>query len=696
MKYFSILLTLCFFAASPAASTTPDEIKRLQNQLNYLGYDAGNVDGKYGKNTEQALKDFLLENGHDNLDSFGHAALIHINNFFIGTGYDINALVRADDHLTSSALMKVKLPPDPRVIKNYDRFFQYRTERLPYEFSSTHWLWEEEGSNGQLLDKENCYKKLLNFDSPTTPTSRERDLVHCQNSFLTYAVADFVGGRRLYKELFLEMARSKPDYWTYKASNSRDNNPNYYHLPGIMATFYSFYAANKGFLGYNIEEQLEVENYFKRKAFSETFERDGDGKTKLCPITDPMRLEQDTHIINNCGSVRLRFAAGELALAIVTQDMALWQKGLWDLDFALSMINNEGFFVPLSAKGCKALGYSWLTSQLFSLNVEVLKLADFDLLGYRTRNGKTVSDAYEMLFKQYEDITISNHIANKGIGSASCGRKPYDTHNEFLLEQFGTLADGTLNDEWLPNMELFTNWSIRFVSEKRPEWLTVEDLSGIKVDPFISNYFTIHPFEFYNANNLEEIDSFWHSKATSELSKAPLNEAHILEGYTLTNNIYYIKAEKITIRPYLDNVKVNYLDGSKLILSGDFGFGHNKAEFQEWVDVYIDRDSNGILNAKISWITERSSQKPLSYFYAILPEAQERCGTFQEIADDSLPFIIVSSSAAEIEKQNCYNVVFKNNLKSSALKRYQQLSIASRDIIRILIENHTSWQLDKP
>ena len=693
MKYFAILVSLCFFLATSAFAITTDAVKRLQSQLNYLGYNAGSVDGQYGKKTENALKEFSAQNGYK-IDHFDEVALNVINNHFVDIGYDIYALLLEDDHLKNSELLKAKLPTDPRVIKDYDRFFQYRTERIPYEYSYyENWLWKEQGSDGQLLNKENCYKKLLGFEAPTTPTPRERDLTDCQNSFLTYAATDFINGRSLYAKLFLEMARSKPDNWIYKASNSRDNNPNFYHLPGIMATFYTFYAANKEFLGYSIDEQLEVETYFKRKAFSETFHRDGDGKTELCPFRNPMQLDKKIHATDNCGSVRLRFAAGELALAIVTQDTALWLKGLWDLDYALSMVNDEGFFVPLSAKGCRALGYSYDTSRLFSLNVEMLKLADFDLLGYRTRQGKTVSDAYEMLFKQYDDITISNHIAIKGIGAARCGRKPYKTHKEFLLQQFGTKTDGSLNDEWVPNMERFINWSIRFVSEERPEWLTSLNLSDIEVDPFIGNYFTVHPFEFYNANVLEEFDSVWHARTTDEEIKIQVLEAPTFENYELQKGIYYTNVQDINIRPYLNKTKVTYLTKRTLILSGDFGFGHNKAEFQEWVDVLVDRDAKEIINAKISWITEKSSKRPLSYFHAILPEAQRRCGKFEEIADDSVPFIVVSSSGAEVAKQNCYTSVFRENLKKPAFERYKQLSAASRNILEMLIQQHTSWPL---
>ena len=232
----------------------------------------------------------------------------------------------------------------------------------------------------------------------------------------------------------------------------------------------------------------------------------------------------------------MRFAAGELALAIVTQDRALWKKGLWDLDFSLSMINDEGFFVPLSAKGCKALGYTYSTSKLFSLNVEMLKLAGFNLLNYNSRHGKTISQAYEMLFKQYEDITISNHIAKKGFGAASCGVKPYKTHNEFLAWEAGfgdpVLSVGLVrgkkaydpNNNGDPDLSDYTSWSIRFVSEEHPEWLKENLLQDIKTDFDSNNYFTVSPFEIYNANVMSEPKSIWMDrvKIGKELKKAAL------------------------------------------------------------------------------------------------------------------------------------------------------------------------------
>ena len=79
-----------------------------------------------------------------------------------------------------------------------------------------------------------------------------------------------------------------------------------------------------------------------------------------------------------------------------------------------------------------------------------------------------------MLFKQYEDITISNHIAKKAIGSDSCGKKPYKTHEKFVLQEYDFDQEKVaraVKMNLMENHEDFMNWSIRFVSEKHPEWL---------------------------------------------------------------------------------------------------------------------------------------------------------------------------------------------------------------------------------
>ena len=171
------------------------------------------------------------------------------------------------------------------------------------------------------------------------------------------------------------------------------------------------------------------------------------------------------------------------------------------------MFNEDGFFIPHSAKGCRALGYLWDTSRLLSINSEILNLIGFNFLDYKMRHGKKVKFAYEQLFKQYEDVTITNYIAEKAIGSFACGNKPYKTHGEFIKWQ-----DKDGSGEWIPNKDNFINWSLRFVVENHPEWINDKLLDDIKVHWQLGAYFSIQPMEIYNANFAINHLDFWNKK----------------------------------------------------------------------------------------------------------------------------------------------------------------------------------------
>ncbi len=319
--------------------------------------------------------------------------------------YSDEAKEMMDDHVKSSELLKVPLPKTDRIIKDYKRYKFYRTNIQANNWHSQKYLWKED-IGGKILTKELCTKVISEFKVPSTPTIEEEIFKRCQRALMSYATIDFEGGIDLHGEIILNIATAEKDNWVYKNSGKDNFNPRDYQLWGVLSPLVTFYAVNYDQFNFTEDQHKTIQNYFKDKAMIERLDRDGNrSRTKLCPIKNPMKLNKKRHKVNNCGTVRLRFASAELALAIVMQDKELWSKGLWDLDYVLSMIGDEGYFIPTAAKGCKAIGYSYSTSQLFSTNVELLNLAKFNLLDYKTRHGKTLGEAYEQLFKIYDDIT---------------------------------------------------------------------------------------------------------------------------------------------------------------------------------------------------------------------------------------------------------------------------------------------------
>ena len=196
-----------------------------------------------------------------------------------------------DDHVKQSELLKVPLPSDNRIIKEYKRFKDYRKNHLANNWRGTDYLWKEVISKGQILTKDVCMKILAEFKLPKTGAKDKGIFQKCSRSFSDYAVINFDDGIQLYKELILKIATAKIDKWIYKDSGKDDFNPRDYQLWGTLAPITMFYAVNYEELNYTKEENKKIQQYLINKAMIERLDRDGNrSRRNLCPITDPMKL----------------------------------------------------------------------------------------------------------------------------------------------------------------------------------------------------------------------------------------------------------------------------------------------------------------------------------------------------------------------------------------------------------------------
>ena len=610
-----------------------------------------------------------------------------------------------NDHVKSSELLKVPLPKINRIIKDFDRYKDYRTNIMANNWHYTNFVWKEK-IGGKILTKEFCVNVISKFKVPTTPTIKEKVFKRCLNALMDYALINLDGGIKIFEEIILNITTSEKDYWVYKKSGKDNFNPRDYNLWGVFSPIIIFYAVNYDQFNYTEKQHAIIQKYFKDKAMIDRLDRDNNrSRTKLCPIDNPMKLSGKKHKINNCESVRLRFASAELALAIVMQDKELWAKALWDLDYVLSMTNNEGFFVPLSAKGCKALGYTWDTSKLFSMNVELLNLANFNLLDYKTRHGKTLSEAFEILFKQYNDITISKHIAKKAIGAYSCGYKPFKTHQKHLVYEFGgkKLYEEALEENWIPNKDDYINWSIRFVTEKHPEWLKGKFTPHeIKVFPWLSQYYYVQAFEIFNANIMSEGENLW----TKKLSEKPKDYEKKIAKAQITESISEPLEENFTIFNYengtfkLKSNNVNFISNTspikpkrqkadqlyKSIIKGNLINEVNKKVKIEEALVYkrkLDSDDQ-ILVINIG---EEPGEDAITPFFRHRDNIQKKCGTRFLNQWGWMSFISVTKNKKMAKNQQCHYDYFKETDDMEALELFESVLGGTNSILKYLKEN---------
>ena len=603
-----------------------------------------------------------------------------------------------DDHVKSSELLKVPLPKINRIIKDYERYKYYRTNVMANNWNHTQDLWKEE-IDGKILTKELCVKAISEFKVPSTPTIEEKIFKKCQNSLTDYATIDFEGGINLHEEIILNIATSEKDNWIYKNSGKDNFNPRDYQLWGVLSPLVTFYAINYDQFNFTEDQHKIIQKYFKNKAMIERLDRDGNrSRTKLCPIENPMKLNRKRHKVNNCGTVRLRFASAELALAIVMQDKELWSKGLWDLDYVLSMVGKEGHFIPTAAKGCKALGYSLSTSRLFSTNVELLSLAKFNLLDYKTRHGKTLAEAYEQLFKIYDDITLIKHIAKKGVGAASCGTKPFKTHMEHVIYERGGLEiyKQDLKLGRIPDKQYYINWSMRFVTEKHPEW--IEDKFSpheVKVFPFHGSYYHIQPIEIFNANIMSEGENLW----TKKLSEKPKDyeKKYRFSEFTIFNNengIFKLKSNDVKFASNTNPIKPNKQNDHELykaFIKGNLMTEDNKnIRFNEAL-VYQDKLDEMRSKILSIYIGERPNEDAIMPLFRHRENIKKKCGAlFMElnfIEGGWMNFVSETDKVNFAKNQQCIHNYFSETNDNESLELFETILAGTNSILKYLEDN---------
>ncbi len=601
-----------------------------------------------------------------------------------------------DDHVKSSELLKVPLPKINRIIKDYQRYKDYRINVMANNWHYTSYVWKEE-LDGKKLTKDFCTSIIIEFKVPTTPTIKEEIFKRCVYALMDYALIDFEGGIKLYEKIIFNIATADKDKWVYKKSGKDNFNPRDYNLWGNLSPIITFYAVNYDQFNYTVDQHKTIQNYFKNKAMVERFVRDGNrSRTKLCPIDNPMKLSGKKHKVNNCGSVRFRFASAELALAILMQDKELWAKGLWDLDYNLSMISKEGHYVNHVGKGCMALGYSYDTSKLISTNVELLNLANFNLLDYKTRHGKTIAEAYEQLFKIYEDITLVKHIAKKGIGAAACGRKPFKTHKEHIIWEHGGKKgyEEAIKENWIRNKDDYINWSIRFVSEKHPEWLKDKFTPHeIKVYPWLSAYYHIQAFEIFNANIMSEGENLW-TKKLSEKPKDYEKKYRFSEFKIFNKNAsgrYELKSNNVKFASITNPIKPNKQNDHELykaFIKGNLITEENKnIKFNE---ALVYQDSFEEMNHQILsiYIGESSNEDAILPLFRHSQSIKEKCNTlfngFNFIEYGWMNFVSETSNLNFAKIQQCIHDYFAEIDDVESLELFETILAGTNSILDYL------------
>ena len=112
--------------------------------------------------------------------------------------YSDEAKEMMDDHVKSSELLKVPLPRINRIIKDYERFKDYRVNIMANNWHYTSYVWKDE-MDGKILTKDFCINVISEFKVPTTPTIKEEVFKRCLDALMDYALINFDGGIKMFE-----------------------------------------------------------------------------------------------------------------------------------------------------------------------------------------------------------------------------------------------------------------------------------------------------------------------------------------------------------------------------------------------------------------------------------------------------------------------------------------------------------------
>ena len=130
MNMFGLgLRFLVFIFLTIACFTKPvfaNDVLKIQELLTNLGYTPGPIDGSYGSKTKYALENFYAAQNKKFDGELSENEISALTKASKSPDFSFEALKMMDDHVEKSDLLKVSLPKSNLVIKDYQRFRNYR------------------------------------------------------------------------------------------------------------------------------------------------------------------------------------------------------------------------------------------------------------------------------------------------------------------------------------------------------------------------------------------------------------------------------------------------------------------------------------------------------------------------------------------------------------------------------------------
>ena len=633
---FIIALVAQILLSASMPTLAKDSVSEAQRYLNILGYDAGVVDGLYGKKTELALENFYSERGQIDNKVFNQDDLDAI----LKLGFSNPAAVKSPSY----EILKI-LPerPDKFDVRpcNYEDNFSFSDIKKillqnDYEFIDAF----SENEEGFLTINDRLNQFLSELWA--TPTEQNADVV-----------------TKLFNALFTENYALSP-----KDNTHADSLP---VKEALITMMYIFSVLEENNL-IAPEEKLtflsEIQKRFEgiQDATSWGFDMSS------CEIgTDLFGCQNHTYSHQH---VRTLYGA-------IFNSSKDFQMGKKLYKFAIDDLSSEGaLWREASRSKWSWRYYAHALGHLLSI-AEVYRLNGEDLYSYRSEvSGFTIHDAIAFYFRAIQNPKLMWQYSSKLEGVK--GREDYQNYksSEYLNQ--------LITDTELAGTK---NWYYIYRNQFPDHPNTI---LGDTLIPVFKK-------QIYSSNNSGFLAQCIYKSAFQETAfslSSPINAPELNESklYTSDELSYFIKDFKRDVIIQRNDLEISSDNSFSTLIGGDILFTVDGILFSTWLDIEFGRANQNDGDIKFLWEIDEGGNGFLARLHEGFAETKKVCGTFKDVPEGSLTIYFRAPNNDLLKKQDCYLKTLETKVPRYDFEVLTSLIESSSQLLNLIVKSKPSFE----
>ena len=328
-------------------------------------------------------------------------------------------------NLTIKEIENIKIPKEWSLVKDikyYDEVIQDYYKNM----GSPKIVREFQANNGDQL----CFDHLKKFDSIIYRTSED---FFKTGTFLDW---DSCIMYAKYRQFFGNTLKKTPDrnttllknyllYYSSTDSFKLQQGDNHYSYWKILSMLAQMYAVEKNHLGLSNKEIKMINDWFVSRATVDLMDIKLQAKRGRCKI--PNEYDEEDVIrtakiyasgnaepifkgktkyrgADDCGTISNAHTVTRLLIGLITNNQELFDKGIVDLKYLMTFIDDNGVYVPYAYRGGLAISYSKEFLFYFSVFAEIFHTLGINFYEISIPSGIKIKDAFDFHYTIWDDV----------------------------------------------------------------------------------------------------------------------------------------------------------------------------------------------------------------------------------------------------------------------------------------------------